>query len=239
MTRLIFGILTAFLAWGIAGMPASAADYVIDPSHTRVEYRVSHLGFSFMPGRFSDVTGNIAFDPQKPEESQVNVLINALAVSMDDKTLDEKLKGPQFFNASKYPLIAFKSTEVKKNGINTGTMTGDVTLLGVTKPITLKVKFNKKGWNKYAGAEAVGFTAWGKLRRSDFGMKAYIPDVGDEVTLRIAVEATQARIKDTADKAAEIKIFPAKEGVTGGVIVPIKPFDKVQRPEDAEIKPNR
>lgn len=170
------------------GYAANVA-YKIDASHTRVVYGISHLGFSMMPGRFHDIDGTIHFDPANPESAMVDIVINPATVTMDDATLDGKLVGENFFNVAAHPTITFKSTHITKTGDNTGTVTGNVTLLGVTKPVSLDVVFNKKAFNKYAGTDMVGFSATGKLKRSDFGMNYLLPDVGDEVTLNIQVEA--------------------------------------------------
>jgi polyisoprenoid-binding protein YceI len=168
---------------------AKAATYQLDSDHTRVIYFVSHMGFSNVLGHFNKVTGTVIFNPHQPEASKIDATIDATSVSMDNKALDEKLQEKDFFDTARFPVIIFKSTQIVKSGIDTGKMTGNVTLLGVTKAITMDIKFNKKGFDKYAQVAAVGFTATGELLRSDFGMKSYIPVVGDKITLRIEVEA--------------------------------------------------
>lgn len=204
----------------------SAADavksYTIDPSHTRVLYFISHLGFSKMPGQFNDVTGTIQFDPNNAENSSVDALINARSLSMGNEALDKKLQGPDYFNVIKYPLIRFTSTKTEKTGSGTGTVTGDLTLLGVTKPVTLDVRFNHKGYNKYAKAQAIGFSAKGKINRSDFGMKTLLPDVGDEIELRIEAEASatpeetpaQAQSETTETNAMAVPDAPVSSNTT-------------------------
>jgi polyisoprenoid-binding protein YceI len=186
-------ILTGFLLLALGSVwPAFAAPlplYDLDPAHTRVTYRVSHLGFSMMPGTMHDIKGTVAFDPERVEESMLDVTINAKAITMNHGVLDEKLQGKEFFNTVQFPEITFKSTKVERKGTAKGTVTGNLTFLGVTKPVTLKVTFNKKAFSKYTGGDVVGFSASGKINRSDFGMKAYLPDVGDQVTLYIEAEA--------------------------------------------------
>jgi polyisoprenoid-binding protein YceI len=171
---------------------ANAATYTLDKDHTRVIYFVSHLGFSNFMGHFNDISGTVDFNPSKAEASKVDVTINAKSVSMDTKVLDEHLQGKDYFNTDQFPTIVFKSTGITKTGTDTGKMTGNVTLLGVTKPMTLDVKLNKKGFNEFAKAAAVGFSATGTIKRSDFGMKTLVPLVSDDVTLRIEVEAHAA-----------------------------------------------
>lgn len=167
--------------------------YTIDPNHTRVLFYVNHLGFSHTPGQFNAVAGTIAFDPARPQQSEVNATIQSAQVSMGLQALDAKIQTAEFFNTAKYPTITFKSHSIEKTGSVNGVMIGDLTLLGVTKAVKLDVKFNRKGWNTYAKADAIGFSATGKIRRSDFGMKAYLPDVGDDVFIRLEVEATEQR----------------------------------------------
>jgi polyisoprenoid-binding protein YceI len=189
----MFRLILAFL---LVSFPVSAAVYEIEPGHTRVNYKISHLGYSYMPGTFNDIKGTIHFDDAKVEESSVNVTIATKSVTMDHDVLDGKLLSETFFNAEKYPTITFKSVKVEKTGDDRGSVTGDLTLLGVTKPVTLKVKFNKKAVNPYVKAEMVGFSAWGQIKRSDFGMSAYLPDVGDEVFFSIQAEAVGPKIEE-------------------------------------------
>ena len=204
MTR---SFLAALFMTAAMATPAGAEIYKIEPSHTRVQYRVSHLGFSQMPGIFSDVRGTIDFDPEKPNTAQVEAIINANAVTMNNSLLDSKLKGGDFFNTAKFPVITFKSTEIERTGASKGVMHGQLTLLGVTRPVVLKIDFRKKGWNKYQGGDAVGFSAWTKIHRSDFGMKYLLPDVGDDVSIRIDLEAVKLKPGEVLDKAAEVKVI--------------------------------
>jgi polyisoprenoid-binding protein YceI len=185
-----FTVLSLLLVLAPAAPLAAHAEvYHIDKDHTRVIYFVKHLGFSNFMGHFNDISGNIEFKQSNPEASKIDVTINAKSVSMDTKTLDEHLQGADYFNTDKFPTITFKSTSIRKTGNDTGTMIGNVTLLGVTKPVTLDIKFNQAGFNTFAKAAEIGFSATGKLSRSDFGMKMLVPMVSDEVDLRIEVEA--------------------------------------------------
>ena len=200
-----FSLALLFLTFAaVQDAQAASVIYGIDPAHTRVEYRISHLGFSSFMGAFSDVRGQIDFDPEHPENAAVKAQINASSVTMLNGALDAKLKSASFFNVAKYPVISFVSTDIDRTGSSSGTMTGKLTLLGVTKPVTLQVEFSKRAWNKYAGAYAVGFTATTKIHRSDFGMKYLLPDVGDDVTIRIDVEAVQGKPSEL-DSAAQVK----------------------------------
>ena len=207
MTRFSFAVVALGALTFAALTPAHAETYVLESGHTRAEFRVSHLGFSEMPGMFSDIKGRLEFDPAKPEQGSIEATINANSVTMNHAVLDGKLKGKDFFNTAKYPTITFKSTDIDRDGSASGTIKGNLTMLGVTRPVTLDVTFSKKAWNKYAGAEAVGFTAFTKIHRSDFGMKYLLPDVGDDVTIRLDVEAVKAKPSDLVDKAADVKII--------------------------------
>lgn len=202
--RFLYGVmcLTGALVLGagfLTGMasPVQAAEqvkeYRIDSDHTRVLFFVDHLGLSKLPGQFNGVSGKILFNLTHAESSQADIRIDATKLSMGQAALDKKLQGNEFFNTAKFPHITFKSTSIKKHSIAHGTIKGDLTLLGVTRPVTLDVAFNGRKWNHFAGAEFAGFSAKTRLRRSDFGMTAYLPEIGDEITLVIEVEAREVR----------------------------------------------
>lgn len=182
----LFGALPAFAA------PATKT-YRIDTAHTRVVFSVNHLGLSKFPGIFNGVSGNIEFNFSDPQSSVVDVSIDATKLSMGQAALDAKLQGKDYFNTAKFPVITFKSTSIRKDSISHGRITGDLTLLGVTKKVTLDVTFNGRKWNRFANAEFAGFSAKTKIRRSDFGLKTLLPDIGDEVDIVIEVEAREAR----------------------------------------------
>lgn len=230
--------LAALLLFSLFIAPARAEEpqlYNIDKDHTRVVFFVDHLGFSHMPGVFNDVTGTINFDHARAEESNVNVRINARAVSVNHKALDAKLQGAEYFNTAKFPIITFKSTKIETTGLETGLLTGDLTMLGVTKPVTLDVRFNHKGWNNYASLEAIGFTATGKISRSDFGMRTMLPDVGDDIELRIELEAQLNASKLPAGNATaggEANIIMPLQSGGGGLNAPRRPMAPIpqQRP---------
>ncbi|HEX2753257.1 MAG TPA: YceI family protein, partial [Alphaproteobacteria bacterium] len=124
--------------------------------------------------------------------------IDTNSLTMDDDAWEKHLKNEDFFNVEKFPAMTFKSTKVEKTGDNTGRVTGDLTLLGVTKPVTLDVIFNKGGIHPYSKKYVAGFSATGKLNRSEFGMTYGLPGVGDEVNISIEVEGI--REEPAADK---------------------------------------
>jgi polyisoprenoid-binding protein YceI len=180
----------AFVAFLVVSAQAQAAvqKYIYDPVHTQIFFSVDHLGFSHPSGRFTKFSGGFTFDNEKPEASVVEVVIETPSINMNDAAWDKHLKSADFFNVEKFPTMTFKSTKVEKTGEKTGKLTGDLTLLGVTKPVTLDVTYNKSGIHPYSKNYIAGFSATALLKRSDFGMVFALPVVGDDVTLNIQVE---------------------------------------------------
>ena len=169
--------------------PAVAADrYEFDKSHTRILFFINHLGFSETVGEFTDYDGAFTFDTEKPETSTVNVTLKPTGVRTPSKALDEHLQKEEFFNSAKFPDIRFTSKNIKVTGTNTGEVTGDLTLLGVTKPVTLQVTLNKADYQPITNNFVAGFKLTATLKRSDFGMTNAIPMVGDEVRLEAYTE---------------------------------------------------
>ena len=179
------------LAAAVACSPVSAADYKIDPRHTHVLFLVDHLGFSKMIGLFSDVTGSISFDAANPTASKLNVVIKTDSLQTQFAPRDGDLKGADWFNVTEFPQMTFVGTGFTKKDDKNGEITGDLTMLSVTKPITLQVTFNQAGKRPSDNADAVGFSARGSLNRSDFGIKTFLPYIGDKVDLMIETEATR------------------------------------------------
>ncbi|WP_114394140.1 YceI family protein [Oleisolibacter albus] len=184
----------------LLAMPAAAQDvtrdaaavkagtYAVEPSHTKVLYAINHLGYSTYYGAFPKAQGSLTLDPANLDKSSLEITIDVAAIDSSDDALDKHLRGPDFFDTAKFPTATFKSTKIERTGANTARITGDLTLKGVTKPVTLDATFNQAGVNFISKTYSVGFDAVGTLKRSDFGIKAYVPAVGDEVTLRIGSE---------------------------------------------------
>lgn len=174
-------------------VPAYAApeNYSFDKAHTQILFNVSHLGFSHSWGEFLEYDGAIVFDEENPENSSVEVTIYTAGIDMDDKKWDEHLTGADFFHVEKYPEMTFKSTAIEITGDKTADITGDLTLLGVTKPVTLETTFNKAGEFPMGDLYKAGFSATAKIKRSDFGMDYGLPAVGDEVNIVLEVEANR------------------------------------------------
>jgi polyisoprenoid-binding protein YceI len=178
---------------GLLGLsaPALAADYTIDPKHTHVLFMVDHLGFSKMIGLFTDTAGTISFDPANVGASKLNVVIKTASLESQYGPRDRDLKGADWFNVTEFPEMKFVGTTYTKKDDKHGTITGDLTMHGVTKPVTLDVTVNKVGERATDKKQAAGFSVRGTLKRSDFGMKTFIPYISDEVDLIIETEATQ------------------------------------------------
>ncbi|MDR6772190.1 YceI family protein [Azospirillum sp. BE72] len=174
--------------------PAFAApvSYKIDPAHTAVAFVVNHIGFSNVIGRFNTVGGDISFDKDAVEKSSVTVTIDSASIDTNHAKRDEHLRSPDFFNAKEFPKLTFKSTRIEKTGDKTGKLHGDLTMLGVTKPVVLDITFNKDGVSPASKLETAGFSARGTVKRTDFGMKYGAPAVGDDIQLLIEIEAVKS-----------------------------------------------
>jgi polyisoprenoid-binding protein YceI len=175
---------------------APSGEYVLDPTHVSVLWSLSHTGLSNYTARFDSVSGALDFDPENPVNSQLDVRIDPRSVSTGLPDFDETLASSgNYFDADNYPEIRFVSTSARVTGTNRGTVTGNLTLRGVTKPVTLEVVYNGAGRSFGNPGKTLGFSAVGKFKRSDFGMDYLITlgNIGDEITLRIEAEFNEAR----------------------------------------------
>ncbi|MGO7581968.1 YceI family protein [Rhizobium ruizarguesonis] len=187
MTGLI--LAASFLAGAIH--PAWAAKFDIDPVHSGIAFYIDHLGFSRVIGVAREFSGSFDFDAAKPETSDLDVKVSVAAISTNNKQRDGDIQGADWFNATEFPDITFVGKEFKKSTDTTGKIMGDLTIAGVTKSTTLDVTFNKEGQNPWDKSHVVGFSAATKIKRSDFGMKAALGMIGDEVDLVIQVEGRE------------------------------------------------
>lgn len=163
-------------------------EYALDPSHAHIIFSVSHFGFSTSYGRFNTISGSLDFDAENPQNSRLSISVEAESIDTNNAVLEGLLKAEAMFNSAVHPTVTFVSTAIETTGDNTGVVTGDLTIAGVTKPLALNVTFTGSGTNPASGIKTVGFDATGSLLRSEFGLKDWLPFVGDEVTLQIAVE---------------------------------------------------
>ncbi|UTW46527.1 polyisoprenoid-binding protein [bacterium SCSIO 12696] len=169
-----------------------AADrYVGDNSHTEVIFKVNHLGFSTTYGRFTNVESELVYDPHDLSKSGVSATIYTGSVDVGHGPKTDHMKRGDFFNVSKFPEMTFKSTSVQVIDDKQLNVTGNLTLLGVTKPVSLYVVINKIGKHPIYQSDAIGFSATGKLNRTEWGMDAYAPMVGEEVAFNIEFEGTK------------------------------------------------
>jgi polyisoprenoid-binding protein YceI len=194
-SRLRGGLLLA-RALGLAqGAPARAANqsYALDPVHTRVAFQVSHAGFSNPLGSFSGASGRLEFDPEDWASAQLDVRLPIATLNLGDAKWQQKILDRTFFDAGKFPDAHFVSRKVESTGGQTARVTGDLTLHGVTAPLTLQVTFNALKRHPLTRKKTVGFSATGTLSRKAFGIDAWQHLVGDEVRLIIELEATRTR----------------------------------------------
>ena len=177
-----------------AALPALAEveTYNIDPNHTFPAYEIGHMGYSLQRGRFNKTRGRITMDPAaKTGSAEVTIETDSVSTGVDK--LDEHLRGADFFNAPRYPQIVFKATELKFDGERVTHARGTLSMNGITQPVTLEVTRFKCAVNPMLMRKVCGADMSTTLKRSDFEMKYGIPMLGDEVLLRINVEA----IKDS------------------------------------------
>lgn len=182
----------ALLAAVLSPAAALAADtYEIDAVHSHALYKIKHLNVGYQYGRFKDMKGMVVVDEKTPANSKVEVVIPTASVDSNHPKRDEHLKSPDFFDATKYPTLTFKSTQVKKLSADTYEVLGNLTLRGVTKPI--KFKFKKTGEGKgMQGEYRLGGEATLTIKRSDFGIKYGLPDVlNDQVDIILAFEGVK------------------------------------------------
>ncbi len=164
--------------------------YQIDPTHTATVFNWNHFGFSTPSANFSDIQGTINVDNAKPEKSSVNVTIPLASLNTNVKALDEHLKKADFFDAEKYPNITFKSTKVETTDKKNFKITGNLTIKDVTKPVVLDAVLNQQAIHPMTKLETIGFNATTTFDRSAFGVGAYVPNVGDKITVNITTEAS-------------------------------------------------
>ena len=189
MLRRFMILLAVFASITATHANAEPARYKFDKEHTSITFFVNHLGYSNMAGRFNDYDGYFIFDQESPLDSKVEVTVKPASVDTVSKELDKHLQGEKWFNTAKFPEIKFRSTQVKVTGDKDAELTGWLTLLGVEKAITMKVKFNKAGEFAMDKSRYIaGFSADTTINRSQFGMNEGVPFVSEDVRIHIEVE---------------------------------------------------
>jgi polyisoprenoid-binding protein YceI len=185
----VAAVLSSLL--GVAAPARAADDYAVDPMHTSIYFKISHLGLAYVFGRFNEFSGSFTIDPDDAGKCSFDLTIKTESVDTNNPKRDSHLRSPDFFNIKQFPAIAFKSTDVKAiaNGYE---VTGDLTMHGVTKPL----KFELLGGRKAQfppGVQRTGFTTELTLKRSEFGVGAeqFAKALGDEVRIAIGFEGTK------------------------------------------------
>lgn len=172
---------------------ALAENYQFDKQgqHGFIEFRIQHLGYSWLYGSFKDFDGNFTYDAKDPAKDKVEVTIKTGSIDTNHAERDKHLRSPDFLNAAKFPEAKFVSTEVKKEG-DKYLVTGDFTLNGVTKPITLDAKLTGEGKDPWGGYRA-GFEAKGNIKLKEFNIKSDLGPKSQEVELMLSVEGVQVK----------------------------------------------
>lgn len=180
-----------------AGTAAAApVTYKLDPTHTMVLFSWNHFGFSNPTADLNQADGTLVYDEAAPTKATVEVTLPLSGLDTFVPKLDEHLKSADFFDAAKFPNVTFKSTKVVSAGKDKLKVTGDLTVHGVTKPVTLDATLNKVGPHPMMKVQSIGFDATATIKRSDFGVGAYVPNVSDEIKIHITTEGHDA----SADK---------------------------------------
>jgi polyisoprenoid-binding protein YceI len=186
-------VFAAFVFSLMLGSIASAADaYKVDPVHSAVVFRIGHFNVGQVYGRFNlpENAGSFTIDAENPENNAFEIVIEADKIDTGNAKRDDHLRSADFFNVKQFPQITFKSTSVKSAGENVYDVSGDLTLHGVTRPITIQVTKLGEGKDPMGGYRA-GVAAEFAVKRSDFGMNQMLEGIGDEVTLLVALEGTK------------------------------------------------
>lgn len=186
MRRVIFATVIA----ATTATAGAAEEYVLDPAHTYPNFTINHLGFSTVFGRFNSSEGTLVLDREQGTGS-VEVVVDTASIDTGHEKRDEHLRSPDFFNVVEFPEMTFRSTNVTLNGDDTASVEGELTLIGVTKPVSLEVTRISCGSHPFNQAEMCGFDAQGTIKRSDFGMGYGLPALGDEITLYIGAEGVK------------------------------------------------
>ena len=176
----------ALLSLSVHAAPES---YTVDPNHTNPRFSINHLGFSTHVAQFSKPAGKITLDIAAKTGSLDITIQSASFNGGGNEAFEKHVRGPDFFDAEKFPTMTYRSTRFNFSGDNLASVEGEFTMLGVTKPLTLTVTSFRCGNHPFNKKAMCGADATAKLKRSEFGMKTFLPAVGDEVTLMLQVEA--------------------------------------------------
>jgi polyisoprenoid-binding protein YceI len=182
-------LATAITGSALIASVANAATYDIDNegAHASINFKIQHLGYSWLTGRFNDFDGSFEYDAAKPETSAINVTIDTTSIDSNHAERDKHLKGSDFLDVKKYPTATFKSTGFKSTGEGAGNMTGEFTMHGVTKTITIPVERIGEGDDPWGGYRA-GFSGATVLKLSDYGIDYNLGPASSTVEIELHVE---------------------------------------------------
>jgi polyisoprenoid-binding protein YceI len=183
-------ILAASLALACSLARAVPVVYTIGTKISRVSFNLEHQGFIQLFGTLRVTQGTVTFDSDDWSKSRIDVTLPVSSLDMGDAPWNAQIRGDEeWANLFKLPTISFRSTHLKRLDATHGTLKGDLTLAGVTKPVTLKLRVNKIGKNDVSDKPSVGFSATTTIKRSDFGVDAYPDLVGNDIAVQIQIEA--------------------------------------------------
>ncbi|NRD70459.1 polyisoprenoid-binding protein [Psychrobacter okhotskensis] len=188
-------LISSALAITTMASAALPSQWQLDDSHTRVGFSVNHLGFSTTMGHFGDVQGTVNYDIKTPNKTNMNFTIATDSIDTNWDARDKHLKTDEFFNVAKYPTMTFKSTKVSFINPQQAKITGDFTMLGQTKPLTLDVTLNKIANSPLTKEPVIGFRATGNIDRAAYGMTAYAAGITTDVPIQIDGELVEKTAK--------------------------------------------
>jgi polyisoprenoid-binding protein YceI len=190
----MFRCIATLVSLAFTSLPLQAATYTLEPDYTQGVFRWNHLGFSSPAAQFAQGEGTLEFDPEQPTMASVVVTIPLASLNTGVPALDEHFRSKDFFETAQFPVATFRSTKVAKGAAaDRLRVTGDLSLHGVTKSVTLDVTVVKIGTNPRTSLATVGFDATTALKRSDFGLGRFVPQVSDEIQIHITSQAVEAK----------------------------------------------
>lgn len=186
---LFSGILLAAAVFASSSALAAPENYVVDETHSFVNFKISHLGFSYLMGRFNDLSGHFVFDAEKPETNTITMEVKTASIDSNHAERDRHLRSKDFLNVSKYPTASFKTSAFEADGDN-GVLYGDLTLYGQTKPIKVDITFVGAGQDPWGGYRR-GYTGKTTISPRDWGMKYELGPTAESMELEFVIEGVR------------------------------------------------
>jgi len=189
-------IYSTFIVLNLMASSVIADDYVIDKKgmHASIQFKISHLGYSWLWGRFNDFDGHFSYDKNKPESSKIEVTIKTNSIDSNHAERDKHLRGEKFLHVDKFPQARFVSTSFKQNKDGSGLLKGEFTLHGVTKPITINVKYIGEGKDPWGGYR-IGFEGTSSIALADFNITKNLGPASKELDLIFSIEGIRKASK--------------------------------------------